>query len=329
MATKTKKPASFEKTLKLYFSSVSARNNKFAYFNLKNVPNTIVLTNGSYEILSSYIPVTLSIHLLIFKNDFYKQIIEYFQIPENMPFVLRTELVMKALNNHTSEELNRVYDENTNLRLTYNNIAEILDKDDNSDGIYDGLEDDEENDDNTDTNQKHKTFDEDNMFNIGESNFIIETFESADICGQQVTNRYALKLLEEEALKIYERNDTYLTENNIPYLTTQITKDVNWFNSNLFRPMQIPLEDFKQHNTSVFSQEMLPCFLLIIDGMDLVSAKEYLKKQDKECVIYVWLDHKTIKSMAVYEDDEVIIKSMRPFQEIIPLYKTYNKRTTT
>ena len=99
-------------------------------------------------------------------------------------------------------------------------------------------------------------------------------------------------------------------------VTKEIIKDpIEYFYSNWYRPCIIQLPDTEEF-----------CHLLI-DGIDTVSLKEFIRKNYPEATIdmHIWSKHgSSVKYMATYEDENILVKTVRPYRDIIPLKKKNN-----
>ena len=282
----------FEKEIKLYLSSLSARGSKYMYFNVGEPDNTIVLSNGNYDLLVAYVPVTLTFHLVTFKNDFYTRLLNVLRIPEKVPYILRVDLFLKAIRQFTIEELHCEYDSLMNMRLySGDTLLEEKITEETSDGT--SSDEDEEDD-----------FEEEKLI----------TFDKADICGMVINDLPVLVKLQEDIAYINSLDIKELM--NMSFYTKEIIKDpIEYFYSNWYRPCIIQLPDTEEF-----------CHLLI-DGIDTVSLKEFIRKNYPEATIdmHIWSKHgSSVKYMATYEDENILVKTVRPYRDIVPLKKKNN-----
>ena len=165
----------FEKEIKLYLSSLSARGSKYMYFNVGEKENTIVLSNGNYDLLVAYVPVTLTFHLVTFKNDFYTRLLNILNIPKDTPYIVRVDLLLKAIRQSTIEEIHCEYDSYSNMRV-YSGTILLEEKIENESFNDNSNEDSEE------------SIEEDT----------ITTFDKADICGMVIHDLPVLVKLQED-----------------------------------------------------------------------------------------------------------------------------------
>lgn len=294
----------FQEQIKLLLGYTSNRLNKYIYFNFKGLDNTLVVTNGNYELIASCSPVTLSIHILQFKDsNLFNRIKEFFKVPNNVPYVVRTELLLKALVQSAIEQLS--------VKQDINHTSKLCEKD-NEEIVFTV----EENDDNKEEDDTDTTDDEldDTSLEDELEEILLDSFPNKDIFGAVVNDVYSWTILEHEVLKvIHELTDDFFTS------TKTIIEEINidnitWYNGNHYRPVVI--------DSKFFNSDIDDVYFVCLDGQDTISVKGFLKKVDGICKLYTWIkNNKTVKCMAVYEDNSVIIKSIRPFYEIIPLKK--------
>lgn len=280
----------FEKDIKLYLSSLSARGSKYMYFNVGEKEDTIVLSNGNYELITAYIPVSLTFHVVTFKNGFYKKLIDILNIPKDTPYILRVDLFLKAIRSFTIEELRCEYDSFLNMRL-YSGDTLLEEKIDNDSSSED-----------TSFEEKEEMDEEDK----------ITTFSKEDICGMVINDLPVLIKLEEDIAYI-NSIDTSELDKMFFYTKERIKDPIEYFYLNWYRPCVVQLPDREE-----FSH-------LLIDGIDTVSIKEFIKKYHPNAIIdmHIWSKYgSSVKYMATYEDDDVLVKTVRPYREIIPLKKT-------
>lgn len=309
---KKKKPApnkasGFLKTLKLYFSSLTARGAKYLYLNVADDPNTMVVSNGDYELLTAYVPVTLSIHVITFKNtEFFEEFLQFMNIPKGCPYIVRIPVVLAALKNNSKEEVHALKAEDGKLHLALRD--QIVE--DDLDDYDDELEDDE------DDESPASEFD---IF-ADKSKYVVKTFDDAKVCGKPIDNFHARVILEETVAKMLEYRNTF-GKTDCPCACKPVDREsITYFTSNYFR-MEIPLSEFVTENGErYYPEDMYDFHVILIDGLDVPSIKEFMKRKDGELTLLLWSKSGgAIQHMATYEDEDVSICSMRPFLEVIPL----------
>lgn len=317
MAQKQKKQKSllenkFEEQLKILFSFNSGRLNKYLYFNIPGVPNTVVTSNGNYDLITSCSPVTLSLHLVQFKNiELYQKIKEYFKVPDDKPYVIRMELILKAFINHLANDLV--------IQSDLNNTTKIATKDNDTIVIAEEVITDDE----VETNESEDMSIEEEIEEIIDT-ISLDSFPNNDIFGAVVNHVYAWSILVEEVNNLNDYSEQYFNNNNIKYIShTLDIESVNWYMPLVYRPFKVD-KDFFDYGT----KEMDDCYIVCLDGQDALSTKGFIKKVDGVCTQYAWShNNKTVKCMAIYEDSDVVIKSIRPFYEIIPIIKREKNST--
>ena len=302
------KKNSFKEQLKLYLSSLSSRLNNYIYFNIPGVEDSVVITNGDYELLTIYSASSLSIHLLSFKNqEFIDKLKSILQIPSNIPYCIKSNFIRKAIKDSELEDYTVVFNDKKDLILQNTITNEILNVE------VDRQKNDEDSTEEDSTEDTSSDDEENNTINNNE-------IEKDKLCGYCVSDVYALKVLEEECNVLKDYSEEYFKSLNKKYLIYDYTSiKTKPYLTNIYKTENITADmlDLKIPN-------MNECYVLFIDGQDIVSIKEFVKKTKGECKQYIWSENgTTIKNMAIYEDDELVVKSCRPFNEIIPISKQH------
>ena len=292
--------------IKLLLGFSSGKLNKYLYFNFSSLPNSIVITNGDYELLTTY-PVTLSIHLLKFKDPSeYEELAKFFKVPPNIPYVIRVELLLKALISSLVDDIS--------IRCDSNYTSKIYTKD-NTPVVFSINE--EDTTDSSITTNSADTSDEDIDTLEELEEIFIDSFPKDDILGAVVNNIYAWKILEEDAYLLDSYSEEYFQSTR--YIKTELTVDTEWYNSKCYRSVKLDKEFFN------YDVDIEDTYFLFIDGQDAVSIKGFIKrlKNIGKCYQYIWRDYngKSAKSIAVYEDNSVVIKTTRPYYSIVPVIR--------
>lgn len=291
--------------LKLYLSALSARLNNYIYFNVPGLENSIIISNGDYALLTIYSSSSLSLHLLSFKDSsLIDKIKSTLKIP-NIPYCIKSNFIRKAIKDFNLEDYDFIFGKNNELILKNTITNDILSVEVKKKG---DSEEDSTSDDNADNMD-----DENNCLSNTE-------IEKDKLCGFCISDVYALKILEEEGKNLEKYNEEYFLNLNRKYLVNQYNpSNIKPYLTNIYKTEKITSDmlDLK-------IPDMNDCYVLFIDGQDIVSIKEFMKKTKGECKQYIWSDNgTTIKNMAIYEDEELIVKSCRPFNEIIPISKKH------
>jgi len=305
----------FIKKCKLYFSSLSARGAKYVYMNIPGLPDGFVITNGDYELLTSYVPISLTIHVVEFKDKtFLNHLNAFLQLDPRSVYAIRVSMIVKAFNSLVQDDVVVVRDESQNLKI--GTTTDIIKDEDLDDDEASALFDEDELDDDDDSGYT-KGFDD-------SASFIQRIFCDDEICGRVVENIRALMILEQKVDEIKNRIDT-LDQYSLPHIRIDLSKKYDYFNSNFFS-IPISLSDFRMENGEPhFSEEYGNFKLTITDGFDVPSVKEFAPKiEESETVqLAIWVNHGgTIQHSAVYETEELRIISARPYWEIVPIKTT-------
>lgn len=291
----------FVKELRVYFSSLSVRGAKYLFLNIGNIPNSFILTNGDYEMLTGYVPVMTSIHLVEFTNpEFYNQFIEFLNFDITKPYIIRIAQLLKAFKDNGAHELDVVYDQFSNMKVIVNSRVLTGDEYEVPEKDSDEIEEPEESI-------------EDNPF-VDNSKFETLTFKSADICGQIVDNFHALHVLENVVLEMRGKKE-YLIQENTPHKEVDLSPELPVVHSNYYR-IKLDIDDLLQKEThDVYS--------ILMDGLDIPSLREFVGKRDnKKLTLLIWCTPMgSIQHMAMYNDSKISVKSTRPFLAIFPIPK--------
>lgn len=291
----------FVKELRVYFSSLSARGAKYLFLNVGNIPNSFVITNGDYEMLTGYVPVMTSIHLVTFLDPtFYNQFLEFLNLKIDKPYIIRISQLLKAFKDNGAHELDVVYDQFNNMKVVVNSRV---------------LTGDEHEVPNTESDESEEVEEsiEDNPFKDN-SKFETITFKSADICGQVVDNFHALHVLEDVVLDMNQKK-TFLIQENTPHKEIDLSPDLAVVHSNYYR-IRLDIDD-------LINKETHEVYSILMDGLDIPSLREFVGKRDhKKLTLLVWCTPMgSIQHMAMYNDSTLSVKSTRPFLAIFPIPK--------
>ena len=82
---KKEKILSLTENVRLYISSLSARNAKYLYLNILEDKYSFILSNADYAMLSSFIPHILALHLVQLKPSEYQWFDHFKSILKMMP----------------------------------------------------------------------------------------------------------------------------------------------------------------------------------------------------------------------------------------------------
>ena len=315
-ATKKKSPkqSQFYKFVKLLFSSVSCRLNRYVFFNLPQMKNTIMLSNADYALVTIYAPVTLSMHLITFKDENqYNELVNYLKVPHDVPYVVRSNILTKAMSSNPIEDIQVVEDKDHNTRIIISGTNEVVVNDivDEKDDVVDEKKpsgssvDDDDIDENDDRRVKEDT--------------VQEMFSSNDLLGTRIENMFAWNILMDEALVLNQYSSEYFKSRGTPYLALEHDPEkFSLYYSSRYRTVNIPHElCYKYSKTHKLAERAC---LVCIDGQDCASVKEFLKRVPGKMMTYLWSNNgMSIKHAVVYEDETLVVKTCRPFNELIPL----------
>ena len=282
---KTLQEMQFQDQIKLLLGYTSNRLNKYIYFNFKGLDNTLVVTNGNYELIASCSPVTLSIHILQFKDtELFTKIKDFFKVPDNIPYVVRSELLLKALVKNALESLIVKQDVNHTAKLYEKDNEDITFTMDES-AIP---EEESENESTPSPNVSDINNSEDDEYEEPEESveeeleeILLDSFPNKDVFGAVVNDIYSWSILENEVLKVVnEYTDDFF--NNTKTIIEDIDIDsIEWYNGTHYRPICL--------DSSFFNEDIENIYLVCLDGQDTISVKGFLKKIKGVCKLYVWI----------------------------------------
>lgn len=297
----------FVDTLKSYFSSLSARGAKYLFLNVANLKNTFVISNGDYEMLTAYIPVMLSFHVIQFKDtNFFTKFLEFLNLRTDKPYVIRMSQILKAIKHNKFDDLTVIYDDYNKMRLALTDSVIVVDE--NTAYTDEDLDDEIGGDDE----------DEDNPF-VDNSKYETITFQSVDVCGQPIDNLYALTILEDTVLEMVKKEEQ-IHEQALHHSYIPVSVEVNYFHGNCFR-LKVELQQLLFPNDTPEHVRVLDnLYAVLFDGLDVPSIKEFIKKRKTttDLQLLLWCNNgKTIQHMAMYDDENISILSMRPFHQVV------------
>ncbi|WP_295645195.1 hypothetical protein [uncultured Holdemanella sp.] len=332
MTSQEKKPrknkkSQFEIELKRYLSSLSARGDKFIYCNIPAFPGLIIITNADFSLITKYEPVTLSMHLIYTKENttynFYDDFMEFFHIKDSpLPYIFRSESIMRALRNNRIEETQAVIDTEGNIKIMIGD--EIV----SQELVEFSNEESDEFSEETVVDKEENPFEEDEKADEALKDKIIFT---TDIAGKVIDDNLILIKLENIVSSILDRKDLFegtdVSSKILAYKQYAFNEMPDGpLVSNWFKTYPIKAEDFiTKDGQPAFKEKFIDCHFLYIDGLDGPSIKEFISKtpnSENFAKLFVWTDNGlTLKSIVRYEDENVVITSCRPFVELVPLRK--------
>lgn len=302
----------FVKQMKLYFSSLSARGAKYLFLNIPGFENKFILSNGDYEMITAYAPVILSFHIITFKDaSFYTQFLQFMNFTLDCPYVIRISQILKALKDNKFEELDVVYDDHSKMKIIL--IDKVIESDENSEDESESGESEESEEGSPASSE---TEDEDLPFK-DTSKYVVVTFASADVCGQPIDNLYAMSIMEDCLREIYQVPESVKSA-SVPHYFYDLDIEIPYFHGNYFR-FKLNLPELFKSLTKEDLDFPANVHMVIIDGMDVPSVKEFVKKQpEAKTRFLVWsTNEKTIRHLALYEDPVIDILSVRPFHQMV------------
>lgn len=293
-----KKPVDpFVTFTKKYFSSMCARNGKYVIFNLDNDhldKIILVSSRGKFtfeDYLLQYYPGDLALQIVTFKKNQFKFIKEKLCVPDNKFMLYNVATIRKAINTAIKDKENPVLP----LKIA---------KDDN-DVVY----------------VKYKDITKPTEeFNY--TNFI-------EKIGFQYTDWRTICILRKLVNQMEHQNDTDCVVKERIIFNEDLEQRI--YQNVLIYPIQT--NRFRKNDELLFPNfsEQNHTQLVFIDGKDIVSLKEYVKKlkTDYKLKIYaiVKLPDKHIFYLSVFEDEDIRVICSRPFTCTYPFVETLKENT--
>lgn len=280
----------FSKGLKLYFSSLSGRGAKYAYFNISGHTNSIVLSNGDYELLLAYRAVTLGVHVITFHNsEFLEKLKQVCNIP-NCPYVIKTQSLLALTKIKDPSLIGIEYDSENNLKISTNGTTIVV-----QDEVVESIDNDDESTPDTEEESEESE--------VVDTSTI--TFTGNDISGTVLSNAHALYMLEDIVNEIYKKYNNIITQ-QYPVYSYKLTEKIEPYMSNYIK-IKIPISTLDPSK-----EQCDDIHALLIDGLDLPVQREFLKNNQLD--IFIWMNpggH--LQVMSHYEDSTLSIFSHRPF----------------
>lgn len=345
------KISDFEKKCKLYFSSLTARQCKYAYLNVPGYSDKLVITNGEAELLTGYPSSLLSMHILTPKDGFLDTLKKYLKLdeqPDKSKIIgVRVSVLCRACKDVPIEACEVVVDKDTGvITIKSGEKFIVADKRDTaSEDEADETEDDEEEEEtkptlapNASDDEKASYYAEKLLEDDGWDTCVKKVlFTSNTECAKPLNIVYAanmLKVYMDEVMDTFKKIKAVDTCNTFNFDRSDI-KVEDTFNV-MSKRLEYPIITNGYFYSNWYRSESLDFptqkdfYLFLMDGYDSPSCKEFLVKVlDKErkfkgsLTRYIYSTNDlTVKGLMHYEDNEVDIITLRPFYEEILKTKT-------
>lgn len=317
--------SAFQKTTKLYFSSLSARGCTKLYINLPGREDELVLSNADPDLLATYsLRDLIAIHVIRPTPEYMQAFREIFFHGGDpyQPFLIKTEFITRSFKDYRIEDTISNLDKNNNLQILGGGKQLIVTSSDSSSDIEEeSVEDGEQKEVDWDFKGELEKLLEDDGWDTEVKRAI---FKDAATAGVPLSDPFIIdRLLHlidemESSLKMCQQQQDHgiiaITANE---LLQQSTVHANWYRTPPFLASQlIPELDPKN---------CVKQTVLLIDGLSIPSIREFLKKykwvdgHDKfHLYIYLYTE-KTIKTIACFEaaDGSRIITARPHFYEML------------
>lgn len=343
-----KKISSFHKECKEILSSISGRTCRYMYLNIPGFEDYLILTNGDLDIISSYRPYTLAVHMVKPSSEFIEFLFKLIDNPKNDIYLYRTDFILKGL--QEADEFNIKYNHLSDGTMTVTNLLTnelviVKPVTEEEHAVKDeSLEDD------TDTSTDEYTFDNVSEENSGKvtidkrlakvksNSFTIDQLRLKEIAGSIIKHPYIKDQLLDIVENLYKdfsdiRSNTisHITFDYDPITPINIVHNT-WYESNRFKAV-----DFTPSISNNLIDDNHEQVLVLIKGLDAPSTNEYIAKKISStkskqsnnnttdiCSLQQHIYTRNglnVKHIShFYSENDIEIISSRPYSDII-LYK--------
>lgn len=324
-----KEPISeFQKQCRLYFSSLSMRGCTYVYVNLPGRENELVLTNGTPDLLLTYSSLAMvAVHHIKPKDDFIETFKRLFLSGANPDdcYLIKTEYITRSFKDYRVEQvLCQIDPASGDLKIAGGGQLVSIDLSGS----------DDENDD-ADSSESWSFKDELEQL-LEDDGWDTEVkravFSNKEVAGLKFDDPFVLHILEGILEKMEDNYATCLRCAGAGVLSFDETSldnivkvHSNWYRSITYdgRDLNIDsdVEYFKQRH-------------LFIDGLDMPSFKEFIKKRYKKNTfigtfrMYIFpVKGNSVQQLAYYDADDVTILSTRPYMSTVLVPSRSKKQT--
>lgn len=317
------KISDFQKRCRLYFSSISSRACKYLYLNLPGRENALVLSNADPDSLLTLSSTFMTaIHYVLPKDDFMSMFKQYFFTDgsDNDTYIIKTDFITKSFKDYRVESvLSHIDPVTKDLKILGggSEITVTTDKEDDEDEI--------ETERDWNIAGELDALLEDNGWDTEVKRAV---FKNTSTAGIPLSDPHVLNILDsivESTINDAEKAKTtdVIKFDHVSFIN-QMKVHANWY-----RSLSFCGNDFKLSDSGPFKEQRL----LLIDGLDVPSVTEFLKKRyvKDEFVgdfkLYIYPCEDSVKSLSCYDSDDVTIYSTRPFNStlLVPDFTSQNQ----
>lgn len=331
MGKKTEPITKFQKQCRAYFSSLSARGCKYLYLNLPNYEDCLILSNADPDMLITYTSLPMvSVHIIRPKDGFlttFKQLFSLDQI-ESQCYIIRTEFITQVFKDNRIESVFAQIDPMTKNLFVLSGGKEITIQFNDEDLVGADEEDFTVEESTNSTLSELEAILVDDGWDSG---LIKRSMLSlSNVAGAPLSDPFIIDELCTIISGMITENSK-LEKQELKSLISQqdFFKDKNKYSSNWYLSEVFNGAHFKPDNQVVYRQQRL----LLVDGLDMPSIKEFLCKQvvKNQFVgmfnLYIYnATGDTVRCLACYDAPDVAIISTRPYMETVLVQEKTNPR---
>lgn len=302
---------------KLFLSSLSARACRYMYLNIPDFENQIILSNYPPDMIAEYKPQLCSIYIISPPEWYLNDLRVFLDIKnhDDVTLVFKTFFITKVLSNFDINNIKFQYNFNNGLITCTNKLN-------NENVIIKSTRNVEQNIAEEDDSEDEDKFTEDDK--IDTNIFTLNILDRDDIAGSILNIPYVIECLSDMLSDMTSKLEMVLSDDTISNVVEhRETPEIeyvhaNWYKNNI---RTIPIERLNNRER----------FMLLIDGLDNPSIKEFIKKMFvknnkyfKEVLFKQFtflIDEGILQSMSFTILDDMEIITMRPYSRLILINK--------
>lgn len=305
----------FTKLTKLIFSSISARSSRYAYFNLPEFEESIVLSNCAPDLIAEYRPEFCSIHIVSPGDEYMEKIKKMLHINDSTdPIVVKSFFITKVVSNYSLDSVEFIYNYDNGFitcrDLKNNKLIEVKN----------GKKKEEEETDDEEKDDSEVEVEEDTAYKMDTEIYKLRPLDIEVVAGSILNIPHVVNCLA-NMLDLITIKLNYVLDDQMKVHTEMLAyteaPEIEYTHGNWYRRF---VNIGKLNGKNVF--------MLLVDGLDNPSIKEFVKKlYGKKALFsnssfeqYVFFkDDHTLQSVALTICDKMEIISMRPYAKAIIL----------
>lgn len=144
-------------------------------------------------------------------------------------------------------------------------------------------------------------------------------YDKKNIYGCPVTDFHLIRSIQEVVIKVSSILDDKFPKIKLPVDIQQSTNKGLYF-------VKVSLDIFKDSEGKPIFEDYFPLvYITTVDGLSTVNIKTFVRKLKNDYVFnrYVWVDHKCVDSLTIFENDDIESVTYCPNFISIPISKKY------